>query len=181
MGEGSAWGDFDDHGCPHTRQEKSAARRVISVARENSVGWRSYLDRQHSIVSRALAVCAAQCGRQCYVFTHLAPKEAETVTAGSRIAIALHDSAIVRLRHSAPVGHGFGVPSREQVLVAWEHTREVLAHHAPQITDDDGFVLPGFENMVSALAGRPVRMGTLIADTAEGVRALLATASSARA
>jgi hypothetical protein len=178
-GEGSAWGDAEDRGCPHTKTEKSAAKRALTVARENADGWRSYLDRQHSSVSRALAICGADCRRKCTVYTRLSPHDQTTVLAGSRIAMALNDSAIVRLRHSAPVGHAFGVPSEAELLDAWDRSRKSLSRLAPLIAVDDGYPLPGFTALISALAGEPMTPDTLVADTAEAIIALLAKAAPA--
>lgn len=172
-GQGSAWGDFGDRECPHTRPEKSATKRVLTISRENASGWRTYLDRQHSHVSHALAVCAVECQRPCSVYTRLSTADSEAVSHGSRLALALNDSAIVKLRHSAPVGHGFGVPSRGEVLAAWSRSRESLARLEPDIAKDDGFVLPGFAALVSTLAGQPMEKDTLLADTAAGIAGLL--------
>ena len=177
-GEGSMWGEFDLRECPHTKTEKSAAKRALTVARGNSAGWQSYLDRQHSIVAHALAICAASCRRRCTVYTRLSPQERATVTAGSRIAVALDESAIVRLRHSAPVGHAFGVPSQTELLEAWDRTRRSLMRFAPTLEDDDGFPLPGFTALVSELAGAPMAPDTLLADTASAIRALLEVAAT---
>jgi hypothetical protein len=104
-GEGSMWGEFDLRECPHTKTEKSAAKRALTVARGNSAGWQSYLDRQHSIVAHALAICAASCRRRCTVYTRLSPQERATVTAGSRIAVALgriRDRSIASQRAGRP-------------------------------------------------------------------------------
>ncbi len=180
-GEGSAWGEYEDRECPHTKTEKSAAKRVLTVARENALGWQSYLDRQHSTVSRALAICAADCRRQCTVYTRLSPQERATVTAGSRIALGLNDSAIIRLRHSAPVGHAFGVPSQAELLEAWGRTRESLTRFAPSLAEEDGFPLPGFTALVSELAGVPMAPDTLLADTAGAINEVLATVKPGQA
>lgn len=165
-GDGSAWGDFEDRECPHTKPEKSAARRVLTVAHENNAGWRAYLDRQHSNTAHALSVCATTCHRRCSVYGRLDPRLADLVTHGCRLASALTDSAVVRLRHSAPVGHGFGVPSRRELLDAWSRTRASLAKQEPAIAIDDGFPLPGFPTLISTLAGTPLPQDTLLADTA---------------
>jgi hypothetical protein len=179
-GEGSVWGDFDDRECPHTKPERSATKRILTVSQENATGWRSYLDRQHSNVAHAFAVCAAACRKPCTVYTRLSPEHAQAVTHGSRLALALNDSALVRLRHSAPVGHGFGVPSPAEVLQAWGHTRKTLARIEPAIGLDDGYPLPGFASLVSALAGEPMAAGGLLADTAESITAVLRAAAPAR-
>ncbi|MBV1849867.1 hypothetical protein [Catellatospora tritici] len=172
-GDGSAWGDFDDRECPHTKPEKSAARRSLAVAHENAAGWRAYLDRQHSNTAHALSVCAVGCHRRCTVYSRLSPHQAELVTYGCRLAEALNGSAVVRLRHSAPVGHGFGVPSRRELLEAWGRTRASLAKIAPAIGEEDGFALPGFAVLISELAGEPMRPDTLLADTAAALAAAL--------
>jgi hypothetical protein len=176
-GEESLWGQVHDRACPQTKAEKSAAKRALHVSQENVVGWRAYLDRQHSVMSHALATCAAGCPHPCTVYTRLSPRQAETVTIGSRIALGLNGSSIIKLRHSAPVGHGFGVPSRIEVLDAWDHTRNSMARLAPSVAQDDGFVLPGFANLVSTLAGERMEAGTLIADTVTAIIELLATAT----
>lgn len=173
QGPGSAWGDFDDRGCVHTKPEKSAAKRALNVVHENALGWRTYLDRQHSNTSHALGVCAATCKRHCTVYTRLSPEQQTIATDGCRLAQGLVDSALVKLRHSAPVGHGFGVPSRAELLEAWGRSRDSLARVDPVVAAADGFPLPGFAGLIGALAGEPMAPDTLIADTAqEVVRAL---------
>ena len=94
------------------------------------------------------------------------------------IKFALDESAIVRLRHSAPVGHAFGVPSQTELLEAWDRTRRSLMRFAPTLEDDDGFPLPGFTALVSELAGAPMAPDTLLADTASAIRALLEVAAT---
>lgn len=164
--DGSAWGDFDDEQCPHTRAEKAAAKHALRAPREAPAGWRSYLDRQHSHVAHALAVCAAECPRPCSVLTGWDKEQQALLEDRCRVVMAYIDSPIVRLRHTAPVGHGFGVPSPREVTTAWAHTREALAHLAPAVRADDGFPLPGLPTLFSDLAGAPVTPDTLLADTA---------------
>lgn len=165
-GQGSAWGDFDDRECRHSRAEKSAAKAVLRVARDSPTGWRSYLDRQHSNMAHALGVCAVECERPCRVITSLSKEDEQRVADGCRLALAYVDSPIVRLRHSAPVGHGFGVPAPEEVLDAWSRSRRSLARHDPAAVDDDGFVLPGLARFFSTLAGAQLSPETLLRDTA---------------
>ncbi|WP_027341847.1 hypothetical protein [Hamadaea tsunoensis] len=168
-GEHSLWGDFEGRECPHTKAEKSAAQRVLRVAHEPPSGWRAYLDRQHSNTSHALGVCAGACPRPCSVLTRWTADDRELLGVGSRLAATLNDSSLVKLRHAAPVGHGFGVPSRSEIIQAWERGRASLARHAPAVAEEDGFPLPGFAALVSAFAGRPVKPATLLADTAEAI------------
>jgi hypothetical protein len=171
-GDGSVWGDFDDRNCPHTKTEKSAAKRVLRVAQDQPVGWRSYLDRQHSNTAHALAVCAAECSRPCTVVTRLSKQDEAVVSEGCRLALSLVDSPIVRLRHSAPVGHGFGVPSRDEVRQAWDRSRQSLSRNGPDLPDD-GFPLPGLPGLFGALAGVPMAPDTLLADTASALTTAL--------
>jgi len=164
-GEHSLWGE-DTRECPHTKPEKSAALRVLKVVHEPPSGWRAYLDRQHSHTSHALGVCASACPRPCSVLLRHGRAQITLLDSGCKLAAGLADSGLVRLRHAAPVGHGFGVPSRDEVLQAWERGRLALAKYAPEINEPDGFPLPGFTALVSALAGTPIRPSTLLADTA---------------
>jgi hypothetical protein len=78
------------------------------------------------------------------------------------------------LRHSAPVGHGFGVPSRREVLAAWVHTRKTLGRYEPAVLIDDGFVLAGLPSLFSVLAGAPIVPDTMIAETVAELRQALA-------
>ncbi|MBB5871373.1 hypothetical protein F4553_004752 [Allocatelliglobosispora scoriae] len=172
-GEGSLWGDFDDRACPHTKAEKSAAHRVLKVGHEPPSGWQTYLDRQHSTVAGALRVCAIGCPQPCTVLRRLSAAQTQLVADGCRLAFTLNTSAIVKLRHSAPVGHGFGVPSRDEVLEAWQRTRTSLARHAPAIEQDDGFALPGLTILFSELAGTALTPATMVADTAKALAATL--------
>lgn len=172
-GSGSAWGDFDDPGCPHTKAEKSAAKRALRVAQEGPTGWRTYLDRQHSNAAHALAVCAVECQRPCTVVTRLSKEDENRVAEASRLALAFVDSPIVRLRHSAPVGHGFGVPAPHELLDAWQRSRDRLARLDPSVRDDDGFPLPGLPRLFTAVAGAEIVPGTLVADTADAVVAAM--------
>lgn len=173
-GPGSRWGDFLDRECPHTKAQKSAAGRCLRVAGEPDPGWRAYLDRQHSIVSRALGTCAWDCHTRCTVIDGRTEEERLRLTAHCRVAAELQGSAIVRLRHSAPVGHGLGVPSPEEVAEAWLHTRATLGVREPAVLVDDGYPLAGLPSMLSTLAGVPIRPSTIIADTATALRRALA-------
>jgi hypothetical protein len=168
-GAGSAWGDFDDRECMHTRPERSAAHHAVRVAHESPGQWRGYLDRQHSNVSHALAVCAGECQRPCTVVTRHPDTEQKLLEQRCRAALAYISTPIVKLRHTAPVGHGFGVPSTGEVLQAWTHSRTELGRLEPDVLADDGYPLPGLPAFFSAVAGRPVRPDTLVAETANAL------------
>ncbi|WP_169952834.1 hypothetical protein [Microbispora sp. H11081] len=170
---GSRFGTMPAGDCDHTRAERSAAERTLRVAVEPPPGWRAYFDRQHSQVAGALATCAGRCRTPCGALAWV--PGLDDLAARCRIALAFADTPLVRLRHAAPVGHGFGVPSPEEVLEAWERSRAALAKHdaARAVTADDGFPLPGLPALFSAVAAAPVRPATLLADVAAHVVELL--------
>jgi hypothetical protein len=174
-GDDTVWGDPDERDCPHSGAEKAAARRVLHVAAENARGWRDYLDRQHSHVSRALATCAGRCNRPCGLITRYPLDELAPLRRAAKLAIAFGDCDLVRLRHHSPVGHGFGVPSPREVQTAWDRSRAWLAKQEPALLVDDGYPLAGLPHLVSAVAGHPVQPDTLLADTTRAVLAALAS------
>jgi hypothetical protein len=151
-------------------REGGAYQRREASGRGGTAGpgaaWRGYLDRQHSAVSHALAVCAGECHHPCTVLTRHAPADRAELTRRCRTALAYESSPIVRLRHAAPVGHGFGVPSPAEVTEAWERSRHQLARLEPTVLAEDGYPLPGLPSLFSGVAGRPVTPDTLVADTA---------------
>ncbi|MGH3391452.1 MAG: hypothetical protein ACRDOO_21495 [Actinomadura sp.] len=164
--------------CEHTRPERSAARRALRVAGEPAPGWRAYLDRQHSQVAQALAVCAAECRTPCSVITRLTDAERTALGERCRLAQEFADSALVRLRHAAPVGHGFGVPSPEELLEAWDRTRTSLERFELGLTalagaDRDGYPLPGLPGLFSAIATATLTPDTLLYEVTTEITATL--------
>jgi hypothetical protein len=158
-----------DPSCCHNRSDRSAAAKVLRIHMAPGEGWRTYLDRQHSNVAHAMGVCAADCRQQCDVVTRLSLPEQELVNERCTVALAFGDSSLIRLRHAAPVGHGFGVPSVQEVAATWEHTREVMSNRgglAEMVRNEDGFCLPGLPSMISAIAGTSITPDTLLRDTA---------------
>lgn len=173
-GEGSRWGHVEDRACRHPRGFKAAAGRVIRVSGEDATGWASYLDRQHSTVAAALAYCAVTCRTKCSVVTRLSDVDQRLLQGRCGLALAFTGSAIVRMRHRAPVGHGFGVPSRSELLEAWARTRVSLGRHAHKVLADDDYPLPGLPALFGAIAGLPpLAPDTLVADTAGALVATL--------
>ncbi|SEG55391.1 hypothetical protein SAMN04489712_106228 [Thermomonospora echinospora] len=166
--------------CGHTQAERSACARSLRVAREPAAGWRAYLDRQHSQVAQALGVCAAECRTPCSVITRLEDKERAALVARCTLAHTFTESALVRLRHSAPVGHGFGVPSCEEVEEAWARAcaslrRQPLGEAALADAGQDSYPLPGLPALVSAIAGAPIAPGTLLRDVTHRLVSVLAS------
>jgi hypothetical protein len=171
-GPQSHWGRYDDSDCPHTQPQRSAAARTLRVMREPPSGWRNYVHRQHSIVAYALGVCAAECRTPCTVMTSLTGPERAEIAEACRVAAAYRNCALVRLRHTAPSGHGFGVPSPEEVTDAWQRSREGIARRgglALAAMTEDGYPLPGLPSLLSAIAGRPLVADSVLLDTATEV------------
>ncbi|GAA2900053.1 hypothetical protein GCM10010517_65620 [Streptosporangium fragile] len=162
---GSRFGVIGDRECDHTKAEQSAVNRTLRVAGEPAEGWRAYFDRQHSQVAGALATCVADCRNPCTAMEWVGPAR-DDLTLRSRVALAFADTPLVRLRHAAPVGHGFGVPSAEEVLEAWDRSRMILAKNdvGGEASRDDGFPLPGLPSLFSAVAAAPVVPATLLGD-----------------
>ncbi|MER5421598.1 hypothetical protein [Streptosporangium roseum] len=164
--EGSRFGVIGDRECDHTKSEQSAVNRTLRVAGEPAEGWRAYFDRQHSQVAGALATCVAGCRNPCTAMDWVAPDRREDLAVRARVALTFADTPLVRLRHAAPVGHGFGVPSPEEVLDAWQRSRAILSKNevGDEATKEDGFPLPGLPSLFSAVAAAPVPPSTLLTD-----------------
>ena len=181
-GEGSRFGVPIERGsprmCDHTRPERAACERTLRVSREPGPGWRAYLDRQHSQVASALGDCAYRCRTPCTVVTRLDDVVRADLADRCRLAADFTDGALVKLRHAAPVGHGFGVPSPEEVQAAWRRARTSLAHQplgkaALAGADDDRYPLPGLPALFSAIAAAELRPDTLLHDVTKRITAAL--------
>jgi hypothetical protein len=172
---GSRFGVIGDRECDHTKSEQSATNRTLRVSVEPAEGWRTYFDRQHSQVAGALGVCVATCRNPCAAMDWIEPEPRADLQLRARTALAFAETPLVRLRHAAPVGHGFGVPSPEEVLDAWERSRAALDKNAvgASALKDDGFPLPGLPALFSAIAGAPIEPATLLGGVSEHVVRLL--------
>ena len=159
--------------CSLTRPQQSAAERALRVAREPGPGWRNYLDRQHSTVASALCTCAVSCRTPCDVITRLSPDVLDALIERCKLAHEFAEGALVRLRHAAPVGHGFGVPNPEEVSDAWARTRTSLARlplgRRAAADDVAGYPLPGLPEVFSAASGREIVPDTLLGDVARRI------------
>lgn len=179
-GPGSRFGVPQEPGrrrdCDLTRPEQSAAERALRVAGEPGPGWRAYLDRQHSTLASALGRCAASCRTPCDVVGRLPGDVLAGLTERCRLAAEFADGALVRLRHAAPVGHGFGVPSPEEVEEAWARTRASLGHQplgGSVVAPEACYALPGLPELFSAAAGHPIAPDTLLHDVAGHIVTIL--------
>ncbi len=196
---GSRWGT-DDPECPHTSAARSTAKRALNAVDGDVAGFKAYLERFHSRQGDALAVCALHheteehgtrpevgesCPNPCHFMTNQPLERRRDLDARVRLALLYLNSPIVALRHRAPVGHFFAVPSTREVAVAWAHTWEKV--NAPWPDGDNPLkvdqkgvpasgdeALPGMSMLVSAVAGRPISAGRVIRDIGADIQRALA-------
>lgn len=170
-GDGSRFGlkpgDSRPRDCDHTRPERSACERVLRLSAEPPLGWRAYLDRQHGTVASALGTCAASCRTPCSVMSRLADDVRTDLAARCALAREFTCSALVRLRHASPVGHGFGTPTAKEIERAWARTRDALRNlplgkAALADAEDDSYPLPGLPALFSAIALTEIAPDTLL-------------------
>lgn len=186
---GGRWGT-DDPECPHSSALRATARRSLNACNGDEPAYTAYLDRFHSRLGDALAVCAMNhetiaaserpdvgetCPNPCGFAVQRPLTERRDLDARVRLAIIYDDSPIVALRHHAPVGHFFGVPSTKEISDAWLRTYDklltpwsdgenpLLNGSIPGRPDPDE-ALPGISALVSAVAGRTIGPGTVIRD-----------------
>ncbi|QGF25180.1 hypothetical protein Rai3103_10405 [Raineyella fluvialis] len=191
------WGS-DDPGCPHTSAQRATAKRSLNACDGDVAGYTAYLDRFHSRLGDALSVCAMNhdtidagerpdvgetCPAPCEFARRRPLPERRHLDARVRLAKIYQDSRIVALRHHAPVGHFFGVPSVAEISEAWLSTWDrltqqwpdggnpLLAADAPRVVVPDE-ALPGLSALVSAVADRPIGPGHVIEDIGADVIAL---------
>ncbi len=186
---GERWG-AEAAACPHSSSQRATARRALNACDGDLPGYTAYLDRFHSRLGDALSPCAMNhatvgAGERPDVGT-TCPDPCGWATAGTlaarrdldarvRLALLYRDSPVVALRHHAPVGHFFGVPSTSEISAAWLRTWARLsapwpdgsnplqrgeARGAPEADE----ALPGMSALVSAVAGATIGPGRLIRD-----------------
>jgi hypothetical protein len=195
---GSRWGT-DDPICPHSPAQRSTAKRILSACRGDQAGYNAYLDRFHSRQGEALSVCAMNhatigigerpdvgvtCPNPCRFVTDIPVEQRRDLDARVRLAMLFVQSPIVALRHHAPVGHFFGVPSSEEIAEAWALTWDKVNVEWPDGDNPLHSVehmsmgalhetLPGMSTLVSAVAGRTIGPGYLIRDIARDLNRTL--------
>lgn len=198
---GSLWGvDRDDprsRDCAHSPSLRGSLREMVRVGRprpewsaeQHERIWRKYLDHDHSRVSGALATCGLTdtdgrprslraCEGKCTVWSELPGDKAALA---DRLALAglFVESPLIALRHAAPVGHGFGVPSPDELHAAWRATWEQLTQpwagrHNPLTgrDPDPGEALPGLAALVTAVAGTEITPSAVFAEIDEQLLAV---------
>ena len=190
----SRWGS-DDPDCPHPSPLRSAAHRTLNACSGDLAGYTAYLNRFHSRQGHALAVCAlnhqttgvgarpdvgTSCPNPCAFALNGSIEERRSLDARVRLALIYLESPLVALRHHAPAGHFFGVPSAAEISTGWLETWARLTRAWPdganplldperavQVAPDE--VLPGLSSVVSAVAGAPIGPGRVIRDLSDQV------------
>lgn len=193
---GQRWGG-DGQGCAHTSAMNATARRALHAARGDEVGYTAYLNKFHSRLGEALGVCAMNheivaagqrpdvgitCPHPCAWVLAWPRQVRSALDARVRLARIYQESPLVALRHHAPVGHFFGVPSAAEISQAWIATWTKLTEQWPDgcnpLCDRDApgwrveapqEALPGLSRLVSVVAARPIRAGHLLGDLREAV------------
>lgn len=195
---GERWGT-EEAECPHNSALRATAKRSLNACSGDRAGYTSYLDKFHSRLGDALAVCAMNhatvgagerpdigetCPNPCAWAVRGALAARRDLDARVRLALLYEDSPIVALRHHAPVGHFFGVPSVQEISDAWLRTwsrvtqpwndgqNPLLVASTPGVSSPDE-ALPGMSALVSAVAGRTIGPGRVIRSIGEEIIATL--------
>lgn len=184
---GERWGT-DDPACPHSSALRATARRALFACSGDAAGYTAYLDRFHSRQGAALAICAMHhlatepgerpdvgdtCPNPCTWAVRGSTAAQRDLDARVRLALLYQEAPIVALRHHAPVGHFFGVPSTSEISEAWLATWQRLSAPWPDGSNpltsgaaagrpDVAEALPGMSALVSAVAGRTIGPGRLL-------------------
>lgn len=201
---GERWGT-DDPACPHSSAMRATAKRAVNAAAGDQSGFTSYLDRFHSRLGDTLAVCAMNhetieagqrpdvgptCPNPCHWAVAGDLAERRDLDARLRLALTYLDSPLVALRHHAPVGHFFGVPSIAEISDGWVKTWAKLTTRWPDgsnplvaaieqgtYTMPADEALPGLSLLVSVVARRQVGPGQVLHDIADDIVTALGHAS----
>ncbi|WP_130864829.1 hypothetical protein [Acidipropionibacterium timonense] len=191
---GGKWGG-DGIGCAHTSAMNATARRALHAAQGDETGYTSYLDKFHSRLGEALGVCAMNhetieagerpdvgitCPHPCAWVLQGSRQERRDLDARVRLARIYQESPLVALRHHAPVGHFFGVPSPAEISGAWIDTWDKLNEQWPDGSNPlldpaspgrdvraPKEALPGLSRLVSVIGRQQIRSGTLLHDLAD--------------
>ncbi|MDO5681839.1 MAG: hypothetical protein Q4G46_03315 [Propionibacteriaceae bacterium] len=195
---GERWGT-DDPDCPHNSAMRATARRSLNACNGDLAGYTAYLDKFHSRLGDTLAVCAMNhatigagerpdvgetCPNPCRWAVAPSMDVRRDLDARVRLALLYVDSPIVALRHHAPVGHFFGVPSVQEISDAWLRTwtrltqpwkdgQNPLLLGGVEGAAPPDEALPGLSHLVSTVAGRTIGPGRVIRDIGDDIVATL--------
>ncbi len=178
-GRASRWGDLDDDECGQSRSQKHQAAAIADRDPLRSPeAWRRFMREDFSKTGDQLVVCATResgrvwgrrprvCEARCSVWTRHSAATREALERRCQLVSLLGRSPLLQLRHSAPIGHFFGVPSRDEVLDAWAS----FAKRVRRDTDLDlgaGDLTQQLGRYCSGVAGVPLAPSKLLATTAK--------------
>lgn len=188
---GERWGT-DDPQCPHNSAMRATAKRAVNASAGDQVGFTSYLDKFHSRLGDTLAVCAMNhltieagerpdvgptCPNPCSWAVREDRATRRDLDGRLRLALVYLDSPLVALRHHAPVGHFFGVPSVAEISQGWVHTWQKLTLQWPDgsnpligaVPTHPDEALPGLSALISTVAGHPVGQGSLLREIGDDI------------
>lgn len=175
-----------DTSCPHPSALRATARRALNACSGDQSGYIRYLDKFHSRLGDAMAQCAMNhetikagerpdvaetCPRPCpWVLNWGTLEQRRDLDARLRLGMIFVESPVIALRHHAPVGHFFGVPSVAEISDGWVGTWHRLTQRwadgsnplVGRTSDDPEEALPGLSLLMSTIADRPIRTGTLL-------------------
>lgn len=191
---GERWGT-DDQACSHISPLRATARRALNACDGDQEPYDAYITRFHSRQGEALAVCAMNvrtstvgdrpdtgpmCKDPCSWALRGSQEERSSLDARCRLAAMFATSSVVALRHHAPVGHFFGVPSMKEVRTAWHETSRKLAEpwrdgsNPLTISTRTGKpgakeALPGLSRLISVIADAEIGPSHVVADLGEAI------------
>lgn len=177
--EGALW---HTDNCPLNRLERGGFTSVLG-----DEDWENYVRERHSRIASALSVCGGVphpvvgrssgrvCRTPCAVMSGVAD-----IAWRMTLARRFRASDLLQLRHDAPVGHFFAVPSASQVEAAWENTWHALLMDSDETPvgrnpltglqpQNSGQRLAGLLGYIAGQNG-PLAPGTLVADVATALR-----------
>ena len=172
----------DDQECAHHRSQRRVAEKVRDgLPMRSDEQWQRFLREEFSRLGEMLTVCATRDGRRvagssvrdcradCAVWAAVPVPLREHQRRRARLALLLSRSSIVQLRHSAPIGHFFGVPSIDEIELEWAD----VVRQARRLADLDvgsGDLVDQLRVYCSAIAGTPLRSATTIGRIADQLR-----------
>ena len=151
--------------CPLNRQQRKAFANVLT-ADDSQRNWNIYLRDNHSRVAASLSVCASvpnpvsAVSGQRTCRTPCAIRKGNTDLAWAMVLVRrLKESALLTLRHDAPVGHFFSVPQEAEILESWETTWQGLTADRDEAPKREN----PLHNVIrtGALAGLPELLGVV--------------------
>ena len=177
--------------CPLNRQQRKSFESVFT-ARESQKNWSTYLRDNHSRVAAALSICAgvpnptSEVSGQRTCRTPCSIRSGNKDLAWSMVLVRrLKDSALLALRHDAPVGHFFSVPQESEILASWETAWQGLISDRDEAPQEQNPLrditrtgaLAGFPELLGVVAGlqHEMRPSNLVSKISAEIKELTST------